>query len=496
VAAAFALLGFAYTRAVPIGEAPDEPAHLGYIDHIVATGGLPPAPSLPDVTNYEAFQPPLDYWLGAAWVRWAEGRPIAYPFEPDPGLDFQRAGSRAFLPAERPEAAGAAAAPLAPLAPLAHHAAAAVRRLRVWRLGWGVLTALCLVEIALLLSGGEAAPALLAAAPFVFAPQLLFVSATVNNDGAVTACAALAVLALLRARGAAVPGPEALPGAALAGSVVPAEAPNPVAPHTPDTLGMPEKPGVLEKQAPGALRSSGANGWCLAAGMASGLAFWGKLSGLSLAPAALYVAVDLVRRRGRRAAAFLVAPPLLLGAAWIALSLWRFHSPWPPAPPAPAALAGASAPRLAAVLARLAEPRWPAALWVSFWGKFGWLNLPLPAALYLGFLPATLLAAFGCLRPASRAAAWPLRLLAAANLALVLAYALFVNWQMQGRYLFPSLGAAVGFAALAVQSLRARWRWLSGAGGDSRMRLLAGVAAGLALAMALAGLVVLQRAYG
>jgi hypothetical protein len=90
--------------------------------------------------------------------------------------------------------------------------------------------------------------------------------------------------------------------------------------------------------------------------------------------------------------------------------------------------------------------------------------------------------------PAAGDAARLLRLVLASNLALLVSYALFVNWQMQGRYLLPSLGAITGCAALATRRLDQTPAGLR--------RFLAAGTIVLALAAALAGLVVIRQAYG
>ncbi|HVT14944.1 MAG TPA: hypothetical protein VHQ90_02035 [Thermoanaerobaculia bacterium] len=63
---AFLLLGAGYAAVVPAGEAPDEPAHLAYIDYLVRFRSLPPKPAPPYGLSYEAHQPPLDHGVSAA----------------------------------------------------------------------------------------------------------------------------------------------------------------------------------------------------------------------------------------------------------------------------------------------------------------------------------------------------------------------------------------------------------------------------------------------
>ncbi|HSF44102.1 MAG TPA: hypothetical protein VLT87_30220, partial [Thermoanaerobaculia bacterium] len=143
----FLLLGAAYASVVPPGEAPDEPAHLAYIDHIVEKGSLPPARPNRDLTGYESYQPPLDYLVSAGLLRMLHGGPVEYPFVANPDFDFHASGSRAFL--AQPEAEGQARA---------------LRRLRMARLFWGMLTLWLTFQVANILVDREWAIA--AVAPF------------------------------------------------------------------------------------------------------------------------------------------------------------------------------------------------------------------------------------------------------------------------------------------------------------------------------------------
>ncbi|RPH53433.1 phospholipid carrier-dependent glycosyltransferase, partial [bacterium] len=228
----FVLLGVVYARVVPPGEAPDEPAHLAYVDHIVGEGSLPPARPKRDLTGYESYQPPLDYLVSAALLQVLHGGPVGYPFRADPEFDFHTRGSRAFLARTGTESQ-----------------ASAIRRLRAARLVWGVLTLWFTVQVAYLLTGPGREGAVAAAAPFCLAPQLIFDTATINNDTAVTALASATIYGLCRM----VSQREA---AALAGALT---------------------------------------------GTAAGLALWSKSSGLFLVLPLLYAGVVLWRRGQRRA---------------------------------------------------------------------------------------------------------------------------------------------------------------------------------------------------
>jgi hypothetical protein len=377
------LLGSAYTWVVPVGEAPDEAAHLAYIDHVIGERDLPRPDPAAGPLAYESYQPPLDYLVSAGLLALIHGRPVDYPFVADPNLDFHRAGSRAFRPQ-----------------PGAEDEAWAVRKLRLARLFWGVLTVIFVVQTARLVAASGTEWAICAAAPFVLCPQFLFNSATVNNDSAVTALSSAALFGLCHL--------------------------------------------VLRRKAPGT-------------GAAAGLALWSKISGLFLALPLLLVSAVLLRERRRRMAAGLLLPFSALAAGWIAFTQVR-SSPL---------LSGLDAATAAAPgLDRLiAEPAWPLSVWVSFWGKFGWLNLRLPAPVYLFFLPPTALVLWGAWL-ALRGTRSELRVLlvaVAANVALLVAYLAGGGWQLQGRYLFPSLAALAGLSAAGLADLGPRLRvspWL------------------------------------
>ncbi|HEV7518800.1 MAG TPA: hypothetical protein VGR07_21080, partial [Thermoanaerobaculia bacterium] len=314
----FLALGAGYTSVIPLGEAPDEPAHLAYVNRVVGTGALPPLSYRG--LDYESFQPPLDYLASAGLLRLAHGGPLAVRFADDPAFSFDRRGSRHFLP------------------PPEDGAAATLRRLRLLRLLWGAATAALLVQIALRFLPGRPGLALAAAAPWALAPQLLFNLATLNNDALVTVLASASLLALVTL----LERPEGSPAAGLA---------------------------------------------ALAGGAAAGIAPFAKASGLALA-APILLAAALLMRQGRwRETARLLAPYATLLVLWIAFQLVHFGTLWPSPSPVSAS------PRQSLPL--LLHPRWIASLWVSFWAKFGWLSLPLPAPLYLLFVPPSLLAVLG-----------------------------------------------------------------------------------------------------
>ncbi|HKV09695.1 MAG TPA: hypothetical protein VJ725_16255 [Thermoanaerobaculia bacterium] len=389
IALLFVLLGAVYAWTVPVGEAPDEPAHLAYVDHIVAEGSLPPVGEERGPYAYESFQPPLDYLVSAFLLRGLHGGPAEYPFvaSANPGFD-RRLGSRAFLDL-----------------PGARSAARAVRKLRLARLFWGALTVFFLFEMARLLSAPGREWAVSAAIPFGLAPQLIFNTAAVNNDTAVTALSSATIYGLCR---------------------------------------------MVSRREEGAFLG-------VVTGGVAGLALWAKLSGLFLTLPLGFTAAVLWRQGRRKTAAGLGLAFAVLAAGWLAFTLSRsgpLIGVGPGSDPAPG------------WRQLIAEPAWPARVWASFWANFGWMNLLLPKPVYLFFLPPTLWALWGgisTVRSARRsleeaAPEWVALLAAISNLGFLAAYMAEVLWQPQGRHLFPALAAFAGLAAKGLGDLGVRLR--------------------------------------
>lgn len=348
----------------PVGEAPDEPAHIAYVQHLAREGSLPPVARVFDRVNYESHQPPLGYVVQAAVLRLVAPDGIRLEYRPDPSFGFDRRGSRVFLHPVGNEASRRA-----------------VSAMRLAQTGWLLLAVVTAMSVAARVAPGSQ----LAAAAFLLAPQLLFVAGVVNNDIAFIGLTSLTLLLLVRLLE------------------------NPKAPRA------------------------------LAAGAALTAALFAKGSALFLGLPVAVAAVILLRRRAWRAAAALLTISAAGAGAWLAVNVVRFGTLMPPVPTA--AVAGS-------VGDLLAQPRWIASLFVSFWAKFGWLNTPMPAPAYLWFAGLTMLALAGLWRLRSSSGAI-LASAIAGNLILVVLFMVTVDWQPQGRYLLPSVAplAALGAAA-------------------------------------------------
>jgi hypothetical protein len=342
-------LSLGFTCIVPLGEAPDELAHIRYAERL-ARGRLPD-PSVTTGDLYESHQPPLGY-LPAALVIALRGGLDLNP-SPNPGFSFQDEGRRAFL---EPFARGRDALTLR-----------AARATQAFWIALAVWATLGIVSDAR------------AASPYLLAPQLLFLGGIVGNDAMLVALASCTLRALI-------------------GFVSTGRHP-------------------------------------MAAGALATLCFFVKASGLFLLlPTLVAVALRFRAADGRRLSRANLHLLVTAGAgflAWIGFHLLRTGAPVPAIP---------TAHRTASFFELFLEPRWIGSLFKSYWSNFGWLNLGLPAPIYVWFALLTLAAVVGLLRRGDPGAGI-LRSAVLANCGLLLAFLLFVDKQPQGRYLLPSVAA-------------------------------------------------------
>ncbi len=206
VLVAFVLLGFAYSLAIPIFEAPDELQHFATLNYIARYQWFPPLGQPGEhLWDQEALQAPLYYLLGAAATAWVDTSDFSRQavLQPKPNIgDATLPGKKnAFLhgPAQAFPYRGTT---------LAVHLA---RWLSVL-LGAGTV-ALTFVAAAHAFAPprkpGEAVSLLppptpravwlatLSAAWLAFIPQFIFIHASANNDTAMTFTATLTLVALL-----------------------------------------------------------------------------------------------------------------------------------------------------------------------------------------------------------------------------------------------------------------------------------------------------------
>lgn len=386
--AAFAVSVAALIVATPVGEGPDENAHLFYVRAMQARLELPDIQRLGSHGEaYELHHPPLYYGLAGLWSRlWAAE--LDYPAIRNPAFPHSKKGG-GYLPPE-PTAAVLRA----------HRGVWTVRCLGLLL---GLFTVVALARVAAIESA-TAEAALAAALPFLLAPQLAFLASLVTNDGLLILLSTLCLLA----------GRQLLDAEHVA--------------------------------------------WPAAAGVSllAALTIWTKASGAFLMAPLLLVAWQLWRRRHRGAAVALLVPFASAAAAFFWLWLPRFevfrgvygH-----------ALGLANHPEL---LARY--PFWWIQLWGSFFAKFTQFQLKLPLALYLLFVPPSLLVALGLWRAWQERRTWsaPALYWSAAlltNLALLVVFMVFVDFQHQGRFLWPSGAAVVALAAIGARFVAERGGW-------------------------------------
>jgi hypothetical protein len=368
---------------IPPGEAPDEPAHLQYVDHILSRSTLPD-PADPD-HGYESHQPPLAYVAMAATARLAGHQTIRYPFERDPSFRFDETRHRMHRPPSP--------------SPEIRQAEASVHAARAANTIWGALcSAMTLLLCWRLTTNGWVAFG--AAAPFCLSPQLLFASATANNDALLVALSAMALLFMI------------------------------------GTLIIPT------------------GGRATLASAVSGVASGAKVSAAALAPSLAVVALVLSTRRRWKLLGPLLIPALAFTVVWIWLNLHRAGTLLP------GVQTGWQSPSAGTFTRLIEEPWWIVQVWVGFWAKLGWFNVPLPMVAYLLFVPPTLFAARGALELLSRRRSpiiVTLVLVVVTNFALLIVYLLTADWQPQGRYLFPALPALAGLATAGLERARTTW---------------------------------------
>lgn len=188
----FVLLAVGYSLGTPPWEAPDEPSHYLYAEHIAAHGTLPPeAPPQRAhywedgyVTSlYEWYQPPLYYALVApqiVLVDWVTPGTIPQSFPPvEPAFPMQARN----LFVMQPESA---------------NASPGLRLARFFSIVLGLCTLLVVHRMAILLSAGDRAFALVTTGTMAFIPQYTFLSGYVTNDNLALLLAALCLLLFLQ----------------------------------------------------------------------------------------------------------------------------------------------------------------------------------------------------------------------------------------------------------------------------------------------------------
>lgn len=405
---AFLLLAWAYQKTVPLFETPDETSHMEYAAHVAEGGGLPRYGENPEVPG-EGIQPPLFYFLAAPLYRaWAPQTARAelhnanltlYRYDP-PAITKNGLLRLADIDPDKP------------LKRLFHpdQSLEGMRNVRSLSLAFG-LFAVVLTGWALTRALGPDA-GLLGAAIFGLNPQFLFLCSSVSNDAAAAAVGA-GFLALLAA---ALPKPAPkhfYVWAALAAA------------------GFYTKNSTL----PTAATALGALTWARRAEQAQGA---GRFERFSIAKSLL----------GSAGLFFLLAGPLLifnaahrggiLGMEAVGLSAQRL--------PGPEAFGGVENYLLCV---------YPAMTFESYWGRFGWMTVRVPALWTLAAAALTLAGLGGLLRAKPRGAWFTY---CAATCGAMLAGHLWLNLTFaaaQGRHLFPAAPHLAGLLASGLLGWKA-----------------------------------------
>ena len=421
--ALYLLLASLFSFAIPPFEAPDEIWHFAFVQHLVTQRTLPVAePNTRALWRQQGTQAPA-YYAGAALLTalidqsdfpeiFARANPHRAIGQPDTAIN------RNFL---------------------VHHQQAerfpwrrsilALHVARLFSVLLGAVTIYAVYRTLHLFLPPQSA--LLGAAFTAFIPQFAFISASVSNDNAVNATAALVLWQLT----------EML-----------------------SEGGRPQKSRLLKL------------------GAALGLALLSKLSGLGLAGVSAAAILWLARRnRSLRPildAALRTAIPAILLAGWWYLRNWRLYGDllawemWEANILLRVIPAGPSQ-----ILSELGG------LERSFWGLFGWLNLPYPPWIYLALRVVAVVVALGLLfHLARKTRAGGVRLASHVPHAFLLLWLLVltISWlrfmrvapAAQGRYFFAALPALALLWALGWTGWGSRFGHRTGWSVTSALGLL------------------------
>jgi 4-amino-4-deoxy-L-arabinose transferase-like glycosyltransferase len=488
----FVLLAGLYSVVVPPFETPDEIWHYAFIQHLAAGRGLPVSePHTQALWRQQGVQAP-GYYLAAAALTAVIDQ-----------SDFPAIYGRA-----NPHAAIGQPGAMANRNYLIHHAdegwpwrgsILGLHLARFFSVFLGAVTLWATYRTLALIT--DRRWALIGTALIGFIPQFIFISAAASNDNAINALAAL-VLWRLIALVVAPPEPENRVES-------PAEHPDLV-----EGCGSSEEIGTLRSRSTqGAQMDLGAGaryswkslGSALALGCLLGLALLSKLSALGLvALTGLTLLLAAWRARSWRA---LIGNSLAVGLPALAIAGWWYGRNW-------ALYRDPLAWNIwqANILLRVIPAGWGTiiaelgSLERSFWGLFGWLNVPYPAWVYTAFRALAIGFALGLLLHVARwlislarrnrpafdwrwAGGW-LLILWLGLLAFSWVRFMCIAPAAQGRYFFPAAPSLALLLILALGGYR-----LLGLTGPATRRAGWGIAAALVLLSAVTPFWIIRPAY-
>ena len=425
----FALTAGYFSLRVPAFETPDEFQHYAFVQHVVTWYDLPKSePDTPGLWRQQGVQAPLYYMVGAALTFWIDQSQLpttAHRINPFARLGQPDAQDNRnyFLP-HRDDGWPWRGEFLA------------LHLLRLFSVGLGTVTVYALYRFTRLFA--SSGWALFGAACCAFIPQFVFISGAASNDSLVNAFSAVFLWQLAAWMLASQP------------------------------------------DAQGGVQSMHRGAWKLGVLLAGALL--AKLNALGLLGvcgiALLWVAWKRREPRMLPAVGWRIALPLLALCGWwfgrnlylygdpLAWNIWEANIALRPDP----------------LSVRDLQRELPF-LFRSFWGLFGWLTVPYPTFVYVGFGWLTVLLAAGGLVWLRRASVRldPDRALfeqpafASAAMAYLWLAVLMVSWlrfmlvanAAQGRYLFPGLCALALALALIPSALplwMRRMAWMLPAG--------------------------------
>lgn len=191
ILAGFTLLGVLYALVTPVFEASDELWHYPMVRHLADGNPLPVQVFDPDQAGpwkQEASQPPLYYYLGAAFTFWIDTSDMEQVRWLNPHVDngvITEDGNINLVIHD-------------PATDLWQGTSLAIRVVRLASVLLGTVTVYLTYAIAREVSPGRPELYLGAAAINAFIPMFLFISAAVNNDNLVVPLASLSLLLIIR----------------------------------------------------------------------------------------------------------------------------------------------------------------------------------------------------------------------------------------------------------------------------------------------------------
>jgi len=402
--AAYLMLGTLFNVAVGLGETPDETSHMAYVRFIVEHHALPIQARDPAQRISDEAHQPPAYYILGAWLT-RWTRPGNDQLIGNPSFDITP--SRVWG-RQRYYHTDAEAFPYHDLALVYHW-------LRGFSTVLGAITVWAVYQSARFILPQRPTVALFAAGLTAFNPQFLFLTASVSNDNLAMAVASLMLVT-----------------------------------------------GLAAWRRP-SLRLT------LIMGLLVGLAALSKYNALAIAPGAILPLAAPYLRQLRWRALFgqlaIIAAIAVALAGWWYVRNWQLYGDLLAQQIAMHVLAGVRrySPWTPAEL-----PRNIAMTFMSSWGLFGWMNIPLHPAIYIALAALCLAALAGLLRITLRTLRqykrrWeriPYLSLVLAGIgitAFVIRYHLSVPAD-QGRLFFPGIVAFAFFLSLGLMELAGKWQ--------------------------------------